>query len=94
MATRQHLNELVEHGETLTEEEKQKVEVEEELLFYVAGIVVLTLLLNGTLIGTFYNWLNPYPELRQKAKDRGPGLVAVMQGFEADIAAKWAAKAQ
>ena len=54
-----------------------QVEVEEELLFYVAGIVVLTLLLNGTMIGSFYNWLNPYPELVTKQKERGPGLKAV-----------------
>lgn len=32
------------------------------LNFHVAGIVCLTLLINGTLAGAFYKWIKPYPD--------------------------------
>lgn len=35
------------------------------LNFHVAGIVFLTLLLNGTLAGAFYNWVKPYPSVSE-----------------------------
>ena len=40
---------------------------QEELFFYVAGITVLTLLLNGTLITPYFEWLNV--SLRRKKKE-------------------------
>ena len=43
---------------------KDMLSVEEELFFYVSGIVVLPLLVNGTLIGVFYNGINVYPEVQ------------------------------
>jgi len=49
---------------------KDMLSVEEELFFYVSGIVVLTLLVNGTLIGVFYNGINVYPEVQLFSSSR------------------------
>ena len=36
--------------------------VQHTVLVQVGGIVLLTLLINGTTAGLVYEWLNPYPE--------------------------------
>jgi hypothetical protein len=56
--------------------------VREELLFYVAGIVVLTLVINGTLIGHFYHFLNPYPESAHETELRRLGILTTAESVE------------
>ena len=65
------------------------VAVEDEIYFYVAGIVILTLLVNGTLIIPFYEWLGVYPEHDAKRSDREASLLDICAGLEDDARAEW-----
>jgi hypothetical protein len=77
-----------------TSSHKETLQVLDELFFYVAGVTVLTLMLNGTLISPFYDWLNVYPELRQKMLDRGSSMKSFVRGIEHDMEKQWEKKSK
>jgi hypothetical protein len=78
---------------TSKERKEDGLSIEEELFFYVSGIVVLTLTVNGSLIGTFYEAINVYPEVREKLIAREFALSSILEGCEAETDAQWAMKA-
>lgn len=63
--------------------------IRRELLVYVSGIVVLTLLVNGTLIAPFYNGLNLYPELDEKRMARQTIIRRALQNMEEQTQHEW-----
>jgi|OM-RGC.v1.026804559 hypothetical protein len=59
-----------------------------EVLFYVSGLVVLTLLLNGTMINVFYSKVDPYPTTARDRWERKKNLSAVTAALERNVRSK------
>jgi len=60
--------------------------IREELMFYVSGIVFMTLFINGNTITFVYKWLDPFPEKAKKRQMREERIQSAMEYLEKETA--------